>query len=516
MFIGRSDGHGNKTIYIKAPAGEVIRHDATIAAIADALKTFGDTRPVQHRRADAVGIIADARYTEELLTQARHHRPHQPSHSCRRLGCHRRPGRHCPGQPLRRAPPLRGPRLRTPGKPEAGDHGRHATSRNTSPTHGPIDHPTRADHPTATTQPGASAARRAAANPGTGSGSWRGDEDLLDAPASGPASDWASECDGPANEWDEPGPDDEADRDAPHPSTSDLPDPLDTPDTVPIESFDPFDPALRSDPDDGEPLDAAAQRALHARLARIRHDAYTNPTSPPGTNDIAGGTHTGGGRLRPGQTEIYVHLTDHTLATGTGVLRVEGLGPLLADQLAELVGHGPYTVKPVIDLHDAVSVDAYEIPDRIRERVKLIHPVEVFPFGSQETRRSMDLDHVEPYDPLGPPGQTSTREPRAPGSVRPPGEDPRPRLERPPLRPQDAGMDHTPRLHLPRRPHRHPPITQTHRPRCSRSMMRSLVNSRHVIHERIHDRFVGELSDDVPTPSQVHRTRISGSSQTRV
>jgi hypothetical protein len=65
-------------------------------------------------------------------------------------------------------------------------------------------------------------------------------------------------------------------------------------------------------------------------------------------------------------------------------------------------------VKPVIDLNDAVSVDAYEIPDRIRERVRLAHPVEVFPFGTQETRRSMDLDHLRPYDPLGPPGQTST------------------------------------------------------------------------------------------------------------
>ncbi len=291
VFIGRSDGHGNKSIYIKAPAGAVIRHDATIAAIAEALKTFGDTRPVQHRRADAVGIIADARYTEELLTQARRHRPTSAATAAAASDT--------TGAPDATAPDVTAPGTTAPGttapdagKPEAGDHGRHATSRNTSPTHGPIDHPAEPDHPTATTQPGASAARRAAANPGTGSGSWRGDEDLLDAPASGPASDWASEWDGPASEWDEPGPDDEAVRDAPHPSISDLPDPLDTPDTVPIESFDPFDPALRSDPDAGEPLDAAAQRALHARLARIRHDAYTNPTTGRGTRTpapVAGG-----------------------------------------------------------------------------------------------------------------------------------------------------------------------------------------------------------------------------------
>ena len=73
VFVGRADEHGTKTMYIKAAAGAVIRNKATLDAIAEALKTFGDTRPVQHRRADAVGIIADPRYTQELLTQARHH-----------------------------------------------------------------------------------------------------------------------------------------------------------------------------------------------------------------------------------------------------------------------------------------------------------------------------------------------------------------------------------------------------------------------------------------------------------
>ncbi|MFF0269497.1 hypothetical protein [Kribbella sp. NPDC004536] len=90
------------------------------------------------------------------------------------------------------------------------------------------------------------------------------------------------------------------------------------------------------------------------------------------------------------------------------MLRVESIGPLLATQLTELVGHGPYVVKPVIDLNDAVSVNAYEIPTRIRERIKLIHPVELFPYGTRETTNTIDLDHIQPYNPLGPPGQTST------------------------------------------------------------------------------------------------------------
>jgi hypothetical protein len=193
---------------------------------------------------------------------------------------------------------------------------------------------------------------------------------------------------------------------------------------------DPFDsrppgyiPGPRSEPDDGMPMDGAARRALDARLAQIKRDAYANPVTmanpanpanpgnPANGADPASAASRGntGGQVRPGQTEVFVHLTDLTLATGTGVLRAEGIGPLLADQLTELVGHGPYTVKPVIDLNDAVSVDAYEIPTRIRERVRLIHPVELFPYGTRETHRAIDLDHIEPYDPYGPPGQTSTR-----------------------------------------------------------------------------------------------------------
>ncbi|MER7249878.1 hypothetical protein ABT313_34500, partial [Kribbella sp. NPDC000426] len=178
---------------------------------------------------------------------------------------------------------------------------------------------------------------------------------------------------------------------------------------------DPFDnrlpeyiPGPRSEPDDGVPMDASAQRALDARLAQIKRDAYANPADSANSANSANSAGRSGGQVRPGQTEVFVHLTDLTLATGTGVLRAEGIGPLLAEQLTELVGHGPYTVKPVIDLNDAVSVDAYEIPARIRERVRLTYPVELFPYGTRESHRGIDLDHIEPYDPYGPAGQTST------------------------------------------------------------------------------------------------------------
>ncbi|TCO32669.1 uncharacterized protein DUF222 [Kribbella steppae] len=368
VYLARSDEHGTKRIHIRTGSGHAIRFNARIGSIAEALKVLGDTNPLQSRRADAVGIIADPRYTEELLHQAhqylRNNPPEPPAPTDN--------GTHTAGAATNAA-------ARAIAAATGPDAAPDATATKDESERGDVSTAvpasTRDTASTAEPERGAECGGRARA--GEDCGAYSGDEGLLE--------DWA-----------EPGLDDEADRDAPHPSHSDLPDPLDAPFKDPVE---PFDPGLRLDhDDDGEALDTAtvdaeARRALDARLAQIRRDAHTDPRS--------------GRPLRPGQTEIYVHLTDHTLATGTGVLRVEDLGPLLAGQLSELVGHGPYVVKPVIDLNDAVSVDAYEIPDRIRERVKLIHPVELFPYGTRETHAAMDLDHIEPYDPLGPPGQTT-------------------------------------------------------------------------------------------------------------
>ena len=81
---------------------------------------------------------------------------------------------------------------------------------------------------------------------------------------------------------------------------------------------------------------------------------------------------------------------------------------MFAARLEELLGHDQVVVQPVIDLRDKVSVDAYEIPRRIRERVKLAYPVEQFVFGTAGTTNSTDLDHIRPFSATGPPGQTST------------------------------------------------------------------------------------------------------------
>ncbi|HEY4570624.1 MAG TPA: hypothetical protein VIH10_14205, partial [Kribbella sp.] len=190
VFVGSSDESGTKSIYIRAASGAVIRFDATIASIAEALKALGHTGSVETRRAEAIGIIADPAYTEELLRQAR----------------------------------VQLVALKDSGgsSPVAADEGRRAD---------------------VSVVPDAYA---------------------------------------------------EADRDA---SESDLADPLDA---EPGESVDPEWVRPDDSAEAGEPLQPAARRELDRRLAEIRLAAHTGRSGRP---------------TRPGKTEVYVHLTDVTLAT---------------------------------------------------------------------------------------------------------------------------------------------------------------------------------------------------------
>ncbi|QNE16757.1 hypothetical protein F1D05_01145 [Kribbella qitaiheensis] len=146
----------------------------------------------------------------------------------------------------------------------------------------------------------------------------------------------------------------------------------------------------------GPGMGAAARRELAGKLAAIKQAAY---------RDGIGST----GRRGPARTLLYAHIADATLLADEGVARVEGFGPVSVARLGELLGHDQVVVQPVIDLNDdTVSADAYEIPHRIRERVKLTHPVELFPYGSAETGINTDLDHIKPYRKDGPPKQTNT------------------------------------------------------------------------------------------------------------
>ena len=66
------------------------------------------------------------------------------------------------------------------------------------------------------------------------------------------------------------------------------------------------------------------------------------------------------------------------------------------------------TVRPVLDPADVAPVDSYEIPQWMRDAVRLRNLADVFPFGSCTTA-TMDLDHSIPWRPVeegGPQGQT--------------------------------------------------------------------------------------------------------------
>lgn len=90
-----------------------------------------------------------------------------------------------------------------------------------------------------------------------------------------------------------------------------------------------------------------------------------------------------------------------------GVARIEGVGPIDTSTLKRFLGAAEVVVRPVVDLNTIPPVDAYEIPERMREVVLMRNPIEAFPFS---VKRAVvcDLDHTVPYDHLAPPGSRQT------------------------------------------------------------------------------------------------------------
>jgi Domain of unknown function (DUF222) len=107
---------------------------------------------------------------------------------------------------------------------------------------------------------------------------------------------------------------------------------------------------------------------------------------------------------------IYVHVGVEALTAGTGIARVENVGPIMLSQIQTLLGNRcTISLKPVIDLPAGhIAVDSYEIPASLREQLLLRYPADVFPYANI-VRRSVDIDHTIRYVSLedgGPPGQT--------------------------------------------------------------------------------------------------------------
>ena len=70
----RSSAHGMKGFYLRGPAALVIRFEATVAFLAEALKALGDTDDEDQRRVKACLVLANPMQAVELLAAFAAHR----------------------------------------------------------------------------------------------------------------------------------------------------------------------------------------------------------------------------------------------------------------------------------------------------------------------------------------------------------------------------------------------------------------------------------------------------------
>ncbi|WP_139175528.1 HNH endonuclease signature motif containing protein [Nocardioides lianchengensis] len=97
-------------------------------------------------------------------------------------------------------------------------------------------------------------------------------------------------------------------------------------------------------------------------------------------------------RKRPRQVVVHVHLADAAIA------RVENTRSMISVERVRSWcqdGDSQVVIKPVIDLAGHVHVDAYEVPDRLKERQALLQHSCVFPWCRRRAR-SCDHDHSDP------------------------------------------------------------------------------------------------------------------------
>lgn len=122
---------------------------------------------------------------------------------------------------------------------------------------------------------------------------------------------------------------------------------------------------------------------------------------------------------------INVHTTRAALRGGTGVARVEELGPQSMESVRLWLGaQGTglrIRVRPVVDPDQIAPVDRYEIPAAMRQGVEVVNPFEVFAFGTRArplpaTRTMSDGSADDPTalrPSRGRPGPTTWRRPLA-------------------------------------------------------------------------------------------------------
>lgn len=102
-------------------------------------------------------------------------------------------------------------------------------------------------------------------------------------------------------------------------------------------------------------------------------------------------------RSSRGRTVVYVHLAEETLVDPeSGVARIEGFGPLTTASLPEFLSGTRVTIRPVVDDSRIAPVDAYEIPEQVRDAVRRGSPYEAFPYTATGSEH-LDLDHIVAY-----------------------------------------------------------------------------------------------------------------------
>jgi hypothetical protein len=152
------------------------------------------------------------------------------------------------------------------------------------------------------------------------------------------------------------------------------------------------------DPD--QPADTPHSTHTLTATGNTEHDHRSLDITPPPFDPV---------RARP-CVIIYVHVAAEALAAGTGICRIENVGPVMLGQLSTVLGENcSISLKPVIDLPAGhIPLDSYEIPASLREQLLLRYPADVFPYAAAVSR-SVDIDHTIAYlspDQGGPPGQT--------------------------------------------------------------------------------------------------------------
>jgi hypothetical protein len=113
-------------------------------------------------------------------------------------------------------------------------------------------------------------------------------------------------------------------------------------------------------------------------------------------------------RPRRGRPRVPRRLFIHLDPDQPDAAAVEGLGTVAAETVRRWLGAaGDVAVKvtPVIDLSGHAAVDRHDPPASMREQVVQRDRRCIHPFCEVDSRLC-DLDHLKPYRPHGPPGQT--------------------------------------------------------------------------------------------------------------